>query len=187
MGLQYLQGITLKKMFFCACDVLEGKVNVINSLNVFPVPDGDTGTNMFLTIKSAVEEINESEIESTAGEVAQSIANGSLLGARGNSGVILSQLFRGFARGLKGKDVITTREFAQALQEGADTAYRAVMKPVEGTMLTVAREAATFLVEKAEEETDFEVIMMELVCKAEESLGKTPQEVKVCVLFMRGF
>lgn len=177
MGLQVLQGITLKKMFICACAVLEKKKNIINSLNVFPVPDGDTGTNMYLTLKSAIEQIDKLE-SATAGEVAQSIANGSLMGARGNSGVILSQLFRGFARDLAGKDVVTTREFAVALQEGASTAYKAVMKPVEGTMLTVAWEAARSLAGKAEEE-DFEILMKELVDRAEESLEKTPQMLPV--------
>jgi len=177
MGLQVLQGITLKKMFICACAVLEKKKNIINSLNVFPVPDGDTGTNMYLTLKSAIEQIDKLE-SATAGEVAQSIANGSLMGARGNSGVILSQLFRGFARDLAGKDVVTTREFADALQEGAITAYKAVMKPVEGTMLTVAWEAARSLAVKAEEE-DFEILMKELVHRAEESLEKTPQMLPV--------
>ena len=111
----------------------------VNRLNVFPVPDGDTGTNMLLTLQSAVEDIRESEAREIS-KIAALAAHGSLMGARGNSGVILSQIFRGFAKAVQGKDVLTPQELAGALEEAANAAYRAVIKPTEGTILTVARE-----------------------------------------------
>ncbi|MGE5485070.1 MAG: DAK2 domain-containing protein [Ignavibacteriales bacterium] len=121
--------------------VLEENRSSVDALNVFPVPDGDTGTNMNLTMKAAVEEIGKSR-PVTLGAAAEAAAMGSLMGARGNSGVILSQLFRGISRALGGKERATAAEIAWAMQEGVATAYKAVMKPVEGTILTVAREAA---------------------------------------------
>src|SRR4030088_789309 len=112
----------------------------VDSLNVFPVPDGDTGTNMLLTLQSAVEDIRDSEAKEIS-KIAALAAHGSLLGARGNSGVILSQIFRGFAKHVQGKAQLTPAELADALEEAANAAYRAVIKPTEGTILTVAREA----------------------------------------------
>src|SRR6267378_1114997 len=112
----------------------------VNRLNVFPVPDGDTGTNMLLTLQSAVEDIRESSA-SEVSKIAKLASHGSLMGARGNSGVILSQIFRGFARAVEGKGSLTPAELAAALEEAANAAYRAVNKPTEGTILTVAREA----------------------------------------------
>jgi dihydroxyacetone kinase-like predicted kinase len=113
----------------------------INALNVFPVPDGDTGTNMSLTMQAAYKTVAESPSHSVA-EVAGAMAHGALMGARGNSGVILSQVFRGFSKGLKGNGQLSAAVFAEALREAAATAYQAVLKPVEGTMLTVIREMA---------------------------------------------
>src|SRR5258707_9164239 len=111
-----------------------------NRLNVFPVPDGDTGTNMLLTLQSAVEDIKESDAAEVS-KIAKLASHGSLMGARGNSGVILSQIFRGFARAVEGKSSLTPAELAAAFEEAANAAYRAVNKPTEGTILTVAREA----------------------------------------------
>src|SRR5487761_964506 len=112
----------------------------VNRLNVFPVPDGDTGTNMLLTLQSAVEDIRDSDAKEIS-KIAKLASHGSLMGARGNSGVILSQIFRGFARAVEGKSSLTPRELATAFEEAANAAYRAVNKPTEGTILTVAREA----------------------------------------------
>src|SRR5438105_8990589 len=112
----------------------------VNRLNVFPVPDGDTGTNMLLTLQSAVEDIRDSEAKEVS-KIAALAAHGSLMGARGNSGVILSQIFRGFAKHVQGKAELTPAELADAFEEAANAAYRAVIKPTEGTILTVAREA----------------------------------------------
>src|SRR6202165_4698518 len=112
----------------------------VNRLNVFPVPDGDTGTNMLLTLQSAVEDIKESDAAEVS-KIAKLASHGSLMGARGNSGVILSQIFRGFARAVEGKSSLTPADLAVAFEEAANSAYRAVNKPTEGTILTVAREA----------------------------------------------
>ncbi|HEX2648134.1 MAG TPA: DAK2 domain-containing protein, partial [Candidatus Dormibacteraeota bacterium] len=112
----------------------------VNRLNVFPVPDGDTGTNMLLTLQSAVEDVKESNAAEVS-KIAKLASHGSLMGARGNSGVILSQIFRGFARAVEGKGSLTPAELAAAFEEAANAAYRAVNKPTEGTILTVAREA----------------------------------------------
>src|SRR5699024_9617826 len=111
------------------------------SLNVFPVPDGDTGTNMNLTYTSGIERVIKQHSD-TVGEVGEDLAKGLLMGARGNSGVILSQLFRGFAKAIEGKTTIEAQDLANAFQHGIDTAVKAVMKPVEGTILTVARDSA---------------------------------------------
>ncbi|MCL2545423.1 MAG: DAK2 domain-containing protein, partial [Clostridia bacterium] len=125
-------------MVIAGAALLEKNREIIDALNVFPVPDGDTGTNMSLTMKSTVKEINGSDQASVA-RVAEAVAKGALKGARGNSGVILSQIFRGFARGLEGVDTLTPAAFAEALKVGAETAYKAMMKPKEGTILTVSR------------------------------------------------
>lgn len=133
-----IDGVLLRDMFVSGAALLEKKRERVDALNVFPVPDGDTGTNMSLTMNSAVKEINQKEYL-YAGECAAAMAKGALRGARGNSGVITSQLFRGFAKALDRVERITPLQFAAALQKGVDTAYKAVMKPKEGTILTVAR------------------------------------------------
>ncbi|RQD77836.1 MAG: DAK2 domain-containing protein [Candidatus Syntrophonatronum acetioxidans] len=176
MGLQILKGNTLKKMFYGGAALLKEEKEIINALNVFPVPDGDTGTNMFLTLSYAVEQLNGSD-KDRVDEVAMSVAHSSLVGARGNSGVILSQLFRGFSKGLTGKKEVDVKGFAFALQEGVRTAYKAVMKPVEGTMLTVAREAAQKAIE--DDERDFIVFLEKLNEKANMSLERTPELLPV--------
>ena len=135
---EFIDAAVFKDIILCANAALEQNRQLINELNVFPVPDGDTGTNMSLTMASATKEVNQKEYLS-AGEAAAALAKGALRGARGNSGVITSQLYRGFARALEGVERITPTQFAQALKRGAETAYKAVMKPKEGTILTVAR------------------------------------------------
>ena len=150
----------------------------VNSLNVFPVPDGDTGTNMMLSFKSGAERVANSTA-TTVGDLAQDLAKGLLMGARGNSGVILSQLFRGFSKAVVGKEEITGEELAQAFTNGVETAYKAVMKPVEGTILTVARESAKRGVRKLETSNDIIEVMGSVLRGAEKALAKTPDLLPV--------
>ena len=140
-SISILTGDDLRQMFLAARASLEMNVSSVNALNVFPVPDGDTGTNMLLTLKAVDEELTGLD-GAGAGVLAQAMARGTLMGARGNSGVILSQFFRGWAQGLDGADTFGGREMAQAMQRAAESAYKAVTHPVEGTILTVAKEAA---------------------------------------------
>ena len=157
---------------------LSENAEFVNSLNVFPVPDGDTGTNMMLSFKSGAERVANSTA-TTVGDLAQDLAKGLLMGARGNSGVILSQLFRGFSKAVVGKDVITGEELAQAFTNGVETAYKAVMKPVEGTILTVARESAKRGVRKLETSNDIIEVMGSVLRGAEKSIAKTPDLLPV--------
>jgi DAK2 domain fusion protein YloV len=152
---------------------LERHQQAINALNVYPVPDGDTGTNMLLTMQSANQEIQDSP-EEEVGIIAQKVAHGALMGARGNSGVILSQIFRGFARALEGVAAFDTVQFASALREAAATAYKGVIKPVEGTMLTVAREAAEASVSAAASSRDLRYVLEQVAHEARESVMRTP-------------
>jgi len=158
-------------MVITASNNLQEKKEFVNSLNVFPVPDGDTGTNMSMTLKSAVSEV-ENIKEKSISEVARRIARGALMGARGNSGVILSQIFRGIAKGLEGKDEVDAIEFAKSIAEGSNSAYKAVMRPTEGTILTIIRAAA----ESAMNSNETDIIkLLEKVCKHSENiLNKTP-------------
>src|SRR5437899_604280 len=135
-----VDGPLFKQALLGSLNWLSANHEEVNRLNVFPVPDGDTGTNMLLTLQSAVEDIRESNAAEVS-KIAKLASHGSLMGARGNSGVILSQIFRGFARAVEGKSSLTPRELADAFEEAANAAYRAVNKPTEGTILTVAREA----------------------------------------------
>lgn len=144
-----IDGLLLRDMVMAGAALLEKNRETVDALNVFPVPDGDTGTNMSLTMASATREINSKEFL-RADEAAAALAKGALKGARGNSGVITSQLYRGFSRALDGVDKITPIQFAKALKNGADTAYKAVMKPKEGTILTVARVIAEDAIKQAE-------------------------------------
>ncbi len=150
---------------------LENEKAYVDSLNVFPVPDGDTGTNMSMTFTAAVQEIQSSK-SSSIGEVSKIMAKGALMGARGNSGVILSQIFRGIAKGLEGKDEVNPYEFALSILEGSKSAYRAVMRPTEGTILTVIREVG----EKATEyhTDDIKDLMDKIVTYADDTLQRTP-------------
>jgi uncharacterized protein len=176
--MQQLTGSDLKNMLIVGARILKNNRDIINVLNTFPVPDGDTGTNMVLTMRSALGEL-EKVSEDSVSSIAGALAMGSLLGARGNSGVILSQLFRGFARALEGKKEINTREFANALQEGVHTAYKAVMKPVEGTILTVAKESAKMAMSCAVRDMGFTVLMQEVASHAAVILEKTPDMLPV--------
>lgn len=162
-----------KNMVISAANKLNENKSYVDSLNVFPVPDGDTGTNMALTFMSAAKDIASKEFQ-TVSDAAQAVAKATLRGARGNSGVILSQIFRGISLGLSGKDTIVPSDFAEAVKKGCDTAYRAVMKPTEGTILTVIRFMATGAVENAEAssfEELFEIIMKE----GNSALEQTPE------------
>ncbi|MGW9753305.1 fatty acid kinase [Aerococcus sp. 150760007-1] len=157
---------------------LSENVEYVNSLNVFPVPDGDTGTNMNLTYTSGIERVIKQHSD-TVGEVGEDLAKGLLMGARGNSGVILSQLFRGFAKAIEGKTTIEAQDLTNAFQRGIDTAVKAVMKPVEGTILTVARDSAAAGMQKAEESDDIIEVMTAVLEEAQTSLENTPNLLPV--------
>ena len=159
-------------MLLCANAALEENKQKINELNVFPVPDGDTGTNMSLTMNSAAIELGRKQTD-TVGAVADCAASALLRGARGNSGVILSLLFRGIAKSLKGRETATAAEFAAAVSAGVDAAYKAVMKPAEGTILTVSRLGAQAAVAFAKDSTDFEGMLDALLVAAREALADT--------------
>lgn len=168
----------LAKMFLAGAQNIEAKKDYINELNVFPVPDGDTGTNMSMTIMSAAKEVtalNNPEMK----DLAKAISSGSLRGARGNSGVILSQLLRGFTKAIKEEKEIDVLALAAACQRARDTAYKAVMKPKEGTILTVASGIATKAAEMAEETDDLEVFIPAVIEYAEEVLNKTPEMLPI--------
>ena len=178
VGLNRLDGVALSNMIANGAANLSQNADYVDSLNVFPVPDGDTGTNMNLTMTSGAKEvaaINTADIE----EVSSKFARGLLMGARGNSGVILSQLFRGFGKAVEGKTELTTVDFAEALKRGVDTAYKAVMKPVEGTILTVAREAADEALLASESTSDFTEFMKRVIVEAKASLDRTPDLLPV--------
>lgn len=168
----------LTKMFLAGAKNLEAKKEWINELNVFPVPDGDTGTNMTLTIMSAASEVNNLS-ERTMETVAKAISSGSLRGARGNSGVILSQLLRGFTKGIRDYEVLDAQILSNAFQKAVETAYKAVMKPKEGTILTVARGAADRAAELAMEEEDLDVLFSGIIEEAERVLATTPDLLPV--------
>lgn len=170
-----IDGSKLQNMFRLGSLVLGNKKKEIDSLNVFPVPDGDTGTNMNLTFRSAFQSAEKVQ-ENSIYDVAAAASAGSLMGARGNSGVILSQIMRGIAKGLEGIKEATVLQFASALQTGVDTAYRAVMKPVEGTILTVSREMAKAAVNKAKSgERDVLTVIKAGYQRGEETLARTPE------------
>ncbi len=166
-------GQDLKKAIVAGAACLEEHREAINALNVFPVPDGDTGSNMSATMQAAVRDIKTST-ESSAGVVAAKIAHGALLGARGNSGVILSQTLRGLAQGLDKKTTFTAPDLANALQEASRLAYRAVIKPVEGTILTVVRETAEAAKHSAQRGDDLVGLMQEAVIAARQAVARTP-------------
>ena len=157
---------------------LEKNAKFVNSLNVFPVPDGDTGTNMSLTIQSGFKEVNESESENV-GVLGKALAKGLLMGARGNSGVITSQIFRGFSKSIEAKDTLTAMDLAKAFDDGVKTAYKAVMKPVEGTILTVARYGAEAGMKKVESTNDIISVMEAVVAGSKVGLEKTPSLLPV--------
>ena len=178
MAVTTITNLEFGKMVQAAAAKLNQQAEFINSLNVFPVPDGDTGTNMSMSMASGAK--YEREATSTAvGELAQSVAKGLLMGARGNSGVILSQIFRGFAKGCEGKTTLSTKDFVDAYANGAKTAYKAVMKPTEGTILTVVRESAQAGLNKVKETDDLEAVLATIVAAADAALQKTPELLPV--------
>lgn len=167
-----------QEMVQSASTRLNKQAEYVNSLNVFPVPDGDTGTNMGMTIENGAKEVADKPA-STVGEVAGIFAKGLLMGARGNSGVITSQLFRGFSQSVKEKEELTGQDLALAFQSGVEVAYKAVMKPVEGTILTVSRGAAIGAKKKAEETDDAVEVMKAALDSAKVALAKTPDMLPV--------
>ncbi len=174
-----IDGLLFREMLMAGAALLEQNREAVDALNVFPVPDGDTGTNMSLTVMAAMKEVSQQELM-RADEAAEAVAKGALRGARGNSGVILSQLFRGFARGVAGHQDITPKVFAAALTSGAETAYKAIMKPKEGTILTVARIVAENAVAQAKKEPDdMEALFRVMLSSGESILKRTPEMLPV--------
>jgi uncharacterized protein len=165
-------------MILAGHHVLQTNKEAVNALNIFPVPDGDTGTNMSLTMTAGVNEMNK-HANASLGKLAESLASGLLMGARGNSGVILSQLFRGISKAVSGLEELDTKTFANALQNGVDTAYRAVAKPVEGTILTVAKDAARAALKAARRTSDLVEFWQLVLAEAEVSLQRTPDLLPV--------
>lgn len=168
-----LDGAAYRKLLHAGLDWLDAHHEIVNALNVFPVPDGDTGTNMLLTMKSALQEIATTQA-ATVGQVAKAAAHGALMGARGNSGVILSQILRGIARSLDDLPTLTGPRFAAALAEGSRIAYKGVNRPVEGTILTVVREAAAAAEKAAEDNPDLAFVLGQTVRAADEAVINTP-------------
>ncbi|MCB0229827.1 MAG: DAK2 domain-containing protein, partial [Anaerolineae bacterium] len=168
-----IDGQDLKVLVEAGYRWLERHRDIVNALNVFPVPDGDTGINMVLTMRAAWAEIEHSS-ETHIGRVAQAVAQGALMGARGNSGVILSQILRGMAHSFRDKASIGPRDLAASLRAGSETAYKGVVKPVEGTILTVVREASDNAVRAAAVTQDFDFVMAHMLESAGEAVEKTP-------------
>ena len=167
-----ITGALFKQMVLHGAAAITAQKQAINDLNVFPVPDGDTGTNMSMTIGTAVTELRKIE-PATLTKAADTTASALLRGARGNSGVILSLLFRGISKGLKGRETADAAAFAAAMQEGVSAAYKAVMKPAEGTVLTVSRLASKAAVDAAAEEADVEKVLEEAIRVGYEALAQT--------------
>ncbi|MDS9470543.1 DAK2 domain-containing protein [Sporosarcina pasteurii] len=176
--MKFIDGVKFSEMVKLGAHHLYENADYVDSLNVFPVPDGDTGTNMNLSMSSGAKEIEANTVEHI-GETAGALSKGLLMGARGNSGVILSQLFRGFGKAIESEAKIDGKKFADALKYGVDTAYKAVMKPVEGTILTVAKDAANAAVEKANTTDDVIEVMETVVDEAKASLDRTPELLAV--------
>ena len=180
MSLQQIDAKMLAKMFLAGAKNLENKKEWINELNVFPVPDGDTGTNMTMTIMSAAREVSALGEDPSMEAICKAISSGSLRGARGNSGVILSQLFRGFTKRIKEEESLTVAILAGSFEKAVETAYKAVMKPKEGTILTVARGVAEKALELAEAgEEDMEKFLSAVIAEAELVLSRTPELLPV--------
>ena len=175
--MQKINAQTLKHMFLGGANNLINNKDYVDKLNVFPVPDGDTGTNMSLTLKSAIEEVEKSDCRDLK-VLGDAITKGSLMGARGNSGVILSQILRGFSKYIEVKDELEIKDFAYALDNSRKVAYKAVIKPIEGTILTVIRETATYAREVCNNYDNFDVFFDDIIKKANEVLQKTPELLK---------
>ncbi|HCC5683671.1 fatty acid kinase catalytic subunit FakA [Staphylococcus aureus] len=173
-----INGKLFADMIIQGAQNLSNNADLVDSLNVYPVPDGDTGINMNLTMTSGREEV-ENNLSKNIGELGKTFSKGLLMGARGNSGVILSQLFRGFCKNIESESEINSKLLAESFQAGVETAYKAVMKPVEGTILTVAKDAAQAAVEKANNTEDCIELMEYIIVKANESLENTPNLLAV--------
>ncbi|MBI3914357.1 MAG: DAK2 domain-containing protein [Chloroflexi bacterium] len=171
--LKSIGGQEIKQLFAASLAWLERHCAYVNSLNVFPVPDGDSGTNMLMTMQAAMKEVNNSPAHSAAA-IGAALSHGALLGARGNSGVILSQIIRGFTRAIEGKETIDAKDFAAGMVEASKTAYKGVVKPVEGTILTVCREASDGAVAAAKTSDDLRVVLAQTVDAARASVVRTP-------------
>lgn len=171
-------GRQLQKLAHAGLVWLEKNHQHVNALNVFPVPDGDTGTNMLLTMRSAYNRMQDSD-ETHVGKMAETLAHGALMGARGNSGVILSQIWRGLAKGLKGKETFNAQDLADALQAASDTAYGGVMKPVEGTILTVVREGASEAADAAKKSLDLRFLLERVLERCKQALERTPDQLAI--------
>ena len=180
MSVERIDALMMKKCFLAGAKALEARKDYINELNVFPVPDGDTGTNMTMTIMAAVREINKIT-DVTVDNLCKAMSSGSLRGARGNSGVILSQIFRGFTKELKGLEYLEVTDLGNSIQHAADTAYKAVMKPKEGTILTVIKAGAEKSVEllMEGESQDMVAFAEEVVAYMEDTLKRTPDMLPV--------
>ena len=175
--IQYIEGKMLRDMFVSGANNLQNHKELVDKLNVFPVPDGDTRTNMSLTISYAMKELAKVENDSIT-EIGKSLSKGSLMGARGNSGVILSQIIRGFSKSIEGKEQISTEDLAKAFKNGSDTAYKAVIKPIEGTILTVVRESGEYAIKAAKKEKDLLKFLEMVIDEANKSLERTPELLK---------
>ena len=175
--IQCIDSKQFRDMFVSGANNLQNHKDLVDKLNVFPVPDGDTGTNMSLTISYAVKELAKVGNGSIT-DIGKALSKGSLMGARGNSGVILSQIIRGIAKSVENKETLSVIDFAYALKNGSDTAYKAVIKPIEGTILTVVRESGEYAVEIANDEMDMIEFLEAVIVKANESLNKTPELLK---------
>ena len=174
---QTINGADLRRMIISAAAAIEINKQALNDLNVFPVPDGDTGTNMSMTINAAAADLRKTE-DPDLGQAAKVAASAMLRGARGNSGVILSLLFRGISKRLKGTEVADGVLWAEALQEGVDAAYKAVMKPAEGTILTVSRLAAAAAAEAAKENNHIEFVQEAAIAEAKVALAPVLSKAK---------
>ena len=173
-----INGLTLKEMIISGANNLFNCYPEVDALNVFPVPDGDTGTNMNLTMSSGAKEIANRN-DNNVYDIARAFSKGLLMGARGNSGVILSQIFRGFAIALEGKEQIGAVDLADAFVSGREVAYKAVLRPVEGTILTVIREASQMLQDKVQSSMSIEKCFEILLKEARASLNRTPELLPV--------
>lgn len=178
MAITSLDGKRFAEMIVQGANLLAANAKMVDALNVFPVPDGDTGTNMNLSMTSGAKEV-QNNVQEHIGKVGASLSRGLLMGARGNSGVILSQLFRGFSKHIEDQEAINSQQFAQAFEAGMKTAYKSVMKPVEGTILTVAKDAAKQAVLSAKKHNDIVLVMEEIVSEAKASLKRTPELLPV--------
>ena len=168
----------LQQMIIGAYEYLDENKDLVNELNVFPVPDGDTGTNMNMTIKSGLDKVNKTSLSSVE-EVSKALSQGTLMGARGNSGVILSQLVRGMSKTLKGKDIIEIADIREIFQTANKTAYKAVMQPTEGTILTVSRMMAEKAEEAYVENIEIDDYLIEIIGAGQVALDNTPKQLPV--------